>query len=175
MDGSINWNAVQFAAPGKLTKVSDIMAATVLHFRISSADLRGDCRRRDLARARQVVFFLAREMTSASYPAIASQMGGKDHSTAIWGAKKIKELIEDKRENMIEHVAAIREMILSGDPKAALKQRETEAKRRAAEALASDEAADAVRTAERVSRFRRLRDLADAGFIATDVEGRIVS
>ena len=38
--------------------------------------------------------FLAREMTSASFPDIGDKIGGRDHSTVIYAHNKIKKVLE---------------------------------------------------------------------------------
>ncbi|OHE21098.1 MAG: hypothetical protein A2X95_09810 [Syntrophobacterales bacterium GWF2_56_9] len=37
--------------------------------------------------------FLARELTSASFPDIGEKVGGRDHSTVIYAHNKIKKLL----------------------------------------------------------------------------------
>ena len=39
--------------------------------------------------------FLARQLTSSSYPEIGERFGGKDHSTIIHAIRKIEKLLEE--------------------------------------------------------------------------------
>jgi len=39
--------------------------------------------------------YLARQLTSSSYPEIGERFGGKDHSTIIHAIKKIEQCMED--------------------------------------------------------------------------------
>ncbi|MEW6046546.1 MAG: chromosomal replication initiator protein DnaA [Bacillota bacterium] len=60
------------------------------HFGLSPAELKGKSRTRDVALARQVAMFLARELTQASLPHIGEQFGGRDHSTVLHAVEKIQ-------------------------------------------------------------------------------------
>ncbi|NNE49761.1 MAG: hypothetical protein HKN38_06115 [Altererythrobacter sp.] len=54
-------------------------------FGVTAQDITGKLRLRKLARPRQAVFYLAREMTDMSYPDIGRLTGGRDHTTVIHG------------------------------------------------------------------------------------------
>ncbi len=43
---------------------------------------------------RQIAMYLARRLTSHSFPDIGAKIGGKDHSTVIYANNKIKDLLE---------------------------------------------------------------------------------
>lgn len=58
----------------------------------SRTDLVSARRTGKLARARQVVMYLARELTLRSLPQIGLQLGGRDHSTILHGVRKIARL-----------------------------------------------------------------------------------
>jgi len=174
MDGSVDWSAVAFV-PAKLVKVSDIFAASVLHFGVSAKDLRSSNRKRHYARARQVAMFLARELTEASLPMIGREFGGRDHTTVLFGARRIKAMMETNAEGMRDHVTAVRAMVLSGNPKAALRERDIQARYAAEEAQAHREADAAIKHAETMKKFHRIKQLADAGFIPADRAGRMLT
>jgi hypothetical protein len=172
VDGSIDWKAVAFVAPDKPVKVGDIVAATLVHFRIRESDFKGKSRRREVARARQVVMYLARKMTAASLPMIGREINGMDHTTVIWGARKIQKLIDADLEGMASNVKAIRELVMSGNPRAELRERDQKALHAAREAQAEREAEEAIRHSEQMAKLKRIKELADAGFLPTDREGR---
>jgi len=173
VDGSIDWKACTFV-PEKTVGVRDIIAAAVLHFRLTKSDFLSKSRRRELARARQVVMFVAREITPASLPMIGRELGGLDHTSVLFGARKIAALIADGREGMADHVKAVRDLATSGNPKAALRMRDAKSRHAALEAVAEQEAEEAIRHSEQMAKLKRIRELAGAGFIATDKEGRIL-
>jgi chromosomal replication initiator protein len=66
--------------------------AAKLNFKI--ADIKSPKKNKDLVLARQLCMFLAREMTSASFPDIGAKIGGRDHSTVIYAHNKMKRLRE---------------------------------------------------------------------------------
>lgn len=74
-----------------LTKTSDL-------YGFSSDELMGGSRRRPLVTARQVAMYTFRELTDLSYPAIAREFGGRDHTTVIHGVEKIRNLMGERRE-----------------------------------------------------------------------------
>ena len=152
------------------TRVSDIVTAAALHFRITEAEIRGASRKQRFALPRQIAMFLAREMTAASYPVIARVIGGRDHTTILWGDRKIAAAVKDGHAGIIAHVQAIREMVITGKPKAVLlSHRET------LDFVARREADEAARHVEKMRQLRRLRDLANAGFVASAHERVMVS
>jgi chromosomal replication initiator protein len=51
-------------------------------------------RSKEVATARQIAMYLARQLTNNSLPDIGRQFGGKDHTTVLHGCEKIKRLVE---------------------------------------------------------------------------------
>ena len=74
-------------------KLSEIKQVICTRYRVSLSELIGPCRRRNLAGPRQLAMFLARQLTLASYPQIARDLGGRDHSTILFGDRKIRRLL----------------------------------------------------------------------------------
>ncbi|MCY4444383.1 MAG: chromosomal replication initiator protein DnaA [Proteobacteria bacterium] len=72
-------------------KVSiDLIQKTVAkHYDIKACDLRSAKRHRVVSLPRQVAFYLSKELTSHSLPEIGAAFGGKDHTTVLYGVKKI--------------------------------------------------------------------------------------
>jgi chromosomal replication initiator protein len=68
----------------------DIERAICFRFNIDQETLKSRSRRSDHLRARQIGYYLSREMTMCSYPQIARYYGGRDHSTVIYGVRKIE-------------------------------------------------------------------------------------
>lgn len=63
------------------------------HYGLTPSDLKSTSRQRKFAYPRQVAFYLARELTDASFPEIGHAFGGKDHSTVMYGVKKVAKLL----------------------------------------------------------------------------------
>jgi chromosomal replication initiator protein len=60
--------------------------------------LRGKSRQRPLVIARQVAMFVMRELTDLSYPAIAREFGGRDHTTVIHAVEKVQQLMKERHQ-----------------------------------------------------------------------------
>jgi chromosomal replication initiator protein len=74
-----------------------ILQATSELFGFSVEDLCSHSRRRPLVIARQVSMYVFREVTDFSYPAIAKEFGGRDHTTVIHAVEKIASLMKQQR------------------------------------------------------------------------------
>jgi chromosomal replication initiator protein len=81
---------------GKLrpVNISQIQKVVASHFQLSVEQLSEAKRTRDLVFARQMAMFLARDLLHSSFPEIAREFGGKDHSTVIHACNKIKDMME---------------------------------------------------------------------------------
>jgi chromosomal replication initiator protein len=75
--------------------VLHIKEEVALHYQIPLDELDGASRKKEIAQARQVAIFLAREMTELSYPSIGREFGDRDHTTIMHGYSKIKLLLAD--------------------------------------------------------------------------------
>ncbi len=49
--------------------------------------------KRAIARPRQIVMFLCRKYTRRSFPDLANRLGGKHHTTILYGAERVAELL----------------------------------------------------------------------------------
>ena len=74
-----------------------ILEATSEMFGFTVDELCGKSRSRPLVTARQISMYVFREMTDLSYPAIAREFGGRDHTTVIHAVDKIATLMKEKR------------------------------------------------------------------------------
>ncbi|MBO0731627.1 MAG: chromosomal replication initiator protein DnaA [Acidimicrobiaceae bacterium] len=76
----------------------NILEATAATFGFSVDDLCGTSRRRPLVNARQIGMYVFRELTDFSYPAIAREFGGRDHTTVIHAVEKVAGLMKERRQ-----------------------------------------------------------------------------
>jgi len=60
-------------------------------------DLCGKSRRRPLVTARQIGMYVFRELTDYSYPKIAEEFGGRDHTTVMHACDKIRTQMAERR------------------------------------------------------------------------------
>ena len=74
--------------------IDDIQKQVAAHFNIRVADMFSARRARQIARPRQIAMFLAKNLTSLSYPEIGRQFGNRDHTTIMHAVRKIEELME---------------------------------------------------------------------------------
>lgn len=73
--------------------IRTIAQSASTHFHTPLAELLSDGRSAESVRARHVVMYLARMMTTRSLPWIGVQMGGRDHSTIWHGINKVRSLL----------------------------------------------------------------------------------
>lgn len=81
-----------FAAQDKLVTIENIQKTVAEYFKIRVADLLSKKRSRTIARPRQLAMALAKELTNHSLPEIGDAFGGRDHTTVLYGCRKISEL-----------------------------------------------------------------------------------
>jgi chromosomal replication initiator protein len=90
-----------------------ILRATADTFGFTIDELCGSSRRRPLVQARQVGMYVTRELTDFSYPAIAREFGGRDHTTVIHAVDKITGLMKERRQ-IFDQVTTLMHRIKSG-------------------------------------------------------------
>lgn len=84
---------ILFSAKKKIT-LKKIISATAEHFHLTAADLCGKRRTKEIALARQVAMYLARNLTELSLPKIGEGFGGRDHTTVIYAVRKIESMLQ---------------------------------------------------------------------------------
>jgi chromosomal replication initiator protein len=76
-----------------MTTVATIISAVAHEFGISELDVRSPRRDVSIVRARHVAMYVARHATACSFPTIANAFGDRDHTTVMYGVRRItKEL-----------------------------------------------------------------------------------
>ncbi|MCG2700609.1 chromosomal replication initiator protein DnaA [Candidatus Parcubacteria bacterium] len=91
------------------TSPKTIIDAVSKFYDVSLKDLTGKSRKKELVMPRQIVMYLMREEINSSYPTIGTELGGRDHTTAMHACNKISKNIEsDERiKNEIESIKQI--------------------------------------------------------------------
>ncbi len=74
--------------------VEDVLSATASVFGVTPNELVARDRRPDVARARKVAIYLARELTGKSLPEIGRRLGGRDHSTILSAVRSLSGELE---------------------------------------------------------------------------------
>ena len=67
-------------------------------------------RARSIARPRQIAMYLAKNLTTSSYPEIGRKFGGRDHTTIMHAVKKVEELLINDSE-MCDDVELLRSLL----------------------------------------------------------------
>jgi chromosomal replication initiator protein len=75
----------------KVVTMDEIIATVGQFYGLKSADIRGSSRKGPVARARQIVMYLAREITDMSCTSVGEELGGKHHTTVLYGHEFISE------------------------------------------------------------------------------------
>ena len=80
-------------SPSRIT-VQNIINVVCDHYSISIEDIKSSKRNKELVHPRQIIMYLCRSMTDATYKEIASELGGRDHSTIMYGEKSIVDMMK---------------------------------------------------------------------------------
>ena len=84
----------QHNAPTKKISVEEILKSVAAVFEVRISEIKGESRHKEIALARQVAMYLAKEMIDDSLMRIAASFGGKTHSTLLHAWKKITDQIQ---------------------------------------------------------------------------------
>ncbi len=97
-----------FQAKSITTK--DIIASVIKYYDIDVKEILGKGRKKELVQPRQLIMYLMREEINTSYPTIGSEIGGRDHTTAMHAYNKIsKEVIDN--EKLKQDINSIKQLI----------------------------------------------------------------
>lgn len=100
---------VRHSRPQHLTS-KQIVERTAKHFQLSPEEMCSEKRDKHIVTPRQIAMYLLRSELHLSFPRIATELGRKDHTTAIHSVEKIEKAI--KLDFVIrEQVASIREKL----------------------------------------------------------------
>lgn len=73
---------------------NQILNAVAGYYGLTEDDLRSPQRSRRIAQPRQVAMYLLREETDASLPQIGAELGGRDHTTVLYGYERVRARLE---------------------------------------------------------------------------------
>ena len=75
-----------------------ILTSTAVYYGYTVEEIIGRSRTRPLTTARHVGMYLFRELTDLSFPNIAKEFGGRDHTTVIHAVDRIKTQMKERRQ-----------------------------------------------------------------------------
>ncbi|MEN9653944.1 MAG: chromosomal replication initiator protein dnaA 2 [Chlamydiota bacterium] len=84
----------QTSSTNKRISVEEILKCVATVFEVRIAEIKGESRHKEIALARQVAMYLAKEMIDESLMKLAASFGGKTHSTLLHAWKKITSQIQ---------------------------------------------------------------------------------
>jgi chromosomal replication initiator protein len=84
----------QTNTPHKKISVEGILKSVAAVFEVRISEIKGESRHKEIALARQVAMYLAKEMIDDSLMKIAASFGGKTHSTLLHAWKKITDQVQ---------------------------------------------------------------------------------
>jgi len=106
--------ALQDFAPHRPPSLQEIVSAVAQFYGLSVEDLKSPRRSKAVAFPRQVAMYLAREETHASLLEIGNALGGRDHSTILYGYEKISSLAEE--DSLRRELLSIKELLYHAFP-----------------------------------------------------------
>src|SRR5262249_46808496 len=74
--------------------LNTVLEAAAAFYGFTLNELAGRKRTKEVAQARQIAMYLARTETDASFPQIAAALGGRDHTTVLYGCARIADLVK---------------------------------------------------------------------------------
>jgi len=87
-----------------------VIEAVARHYGVHPEDLRGKNRSQEVAVPRQIAMYLIREELGLPLAEIGRELGGRDHTTVLYGYEKVAQSIEvDAR--LRREVLALREKL----------------------------------------------------------------
>lgn len=100
---------------GQATSLSsnDIVNLVAVSFHLTSEDLLGSSRRKNVVQARSVAIFFCREFLGLSLPAIGRIFGGRNHASIVHALKKIQ-ISQENDPNMNQMITHFRQILHQG-------------------------------------------------------------
>ncbi len=87
-----------------------IIEAVSGYYNLSSDELCGKRRNKEIVRPRQIAMYLLRKENNMSFPSIGEYFGGRDHTTAMHACEKIEKLIEHD-EDLVQEINFLKERL----------------------------------------------------------------
>ena len=99
-------------ASSRQISIDEIQKQVAAHYDVRVAEMFSARRARNIARPRQVAMYLAKTLTSLSYPEIGRRFGGRDHTTVMHAVRSIEGLINTD-DGINEDVQLLRSLLSS--------------------------------------------------------------
>jgi chromosomal replication initiator protein len=83
----------ELARERRAPSLEDVVVAVSNYYGVDLSDVRGPGRAREVSVARQVIMYLAREHAGISLQQIGMALGGRNHSTILYGCERVADLL----------------------------------------------------------------------------------
>jgi chromosomal replication initiator protein len=112
IDSTADLLADLLRASSRQISVDTIQKRVAAHYGVRVSEMFSARRARNIARPRQIAMYLAKNLTSLSYPEIGRQFGGRDHTTVMHAVKTIESLTKSDAQ-LCEDVELIKSILSS--------------------------------------------------------------
>ena len=112
IDSTADLLADLLRASSRQISVDVIQKRVAAHYGVRVSEMFSARRARNIARPRQIAMYLAKNLTSLSYPEIGRQFGGRDHTTVMHAVKTIENLMKSDAQ-LAEDVQLIKSILAS--------------------------------------------------------------
>ncbi len=99
-------------ASSRQISVDVIQKRVAAHYGVRVSEMFSARRARNIARPRQIAMYLAKNLTSLSYPEIGRQFGGRDHTTVMHAVRTVENLMKSDAQ-LNEDVELIKSILAS--------------------------------------------------------------
>jgi chromosomal replication initiator protein len=97
------------ARPASIS-IDEVLSTVAAFYGVPLDEILGRGRSKEMVHPRQVVMYLAREELQITLPQIGEVLGGRDHTTVMYGVDKIADAL-DKDDSLRREILAIRERL----------------------------------------------------------------
>jgi chromosomal replication initiator protein len=94
----------------QIPSLRDIASSTARYFGLTVAELKGPARRQPVVAGRRVAMYLARQLAGKSFGEIGAYLGGRDHTTVLYGCRRAESLVRSDRATR-QAVAELKRML----------------------------------------------------------------
>jgi chromosomal replication initiator protein len=92
--------------------LNEVIQVVAQFYNLSTDDLISRGRVKELVKPRHVVMYLAREELQSTLPQIGEALGGRDHTTVMYGVEKITQEVEQD-DNLRREILTLREKLFN--------------------------------------------------------------
>lgn len=91
--------------------IDGIIRAVASYYGLSPYDIKGKSKKQGVVIPRQIAMYLSHSLTDFSTTEIASEFGGKDHTTVCYTVKKVEAMLKDDEKDIVSAVSKLSNQI----------------------------------------------------------------